>query len=349
VNKVVNYYDLADLYLLDKNYRMARQWADSTMAIHKAQNNVAYLADTYDLLSRIHREAGDYQLALTAYERADHLRDSITDVEKSEALNELEKKYNQEKNEQKIRELSQQQLIYLLLAITAVMVAFFIWLLLRQKNLKQRQTILETEQRLNRARMNPHFFFNSLASLQQYATREGDGLKVAGSLAQFSHVMRKTLESTYHEMVSVEAEMDFLLQYLAIQQVRFPDAFTFSIQADDIEINEVLVPSMIIQPFVENSIEHGLAGMKGGHISVTFSVQEKELKIRIEDNGKGLKPAVQNKDHTSRATQIIQDRLYLLNLKHKSKARFTFADAEKGVRVEIFLPLVYQDLKPNQL
>jgi two-component sensor histidine kinase len=343
-NKAVNFYDLADLHLLDRNYPQALQWADSAMTVFKREGDLAYVAETYELKSRIYRDAGDYQAALKAFERGDHIRDSITDVEKSTAFNELEKQYNQEKNEQKIRELSQQQVIYILLAITAVMVAVVVWILLRQKNLKQRQIILETEQRLNRARMNPHFFFNALASLQQYASRESDGLKVASSLSLFSHVMRKTLESTYQEMVTVEAEMDFLNRYLAIQQIRFPNAFTFSVKAiDDMETNEVLVPGMIVQPFVENSIEHGLAGMNDGHISVAFENQGTELRVLIDDNGKGLNLPSQNKEHVSRATQIIQDRLYLLNLKNKSNARFTIEGADKGARVVIYLPMMFRD------
>jgi two-component sensor histidine kinase len=343
-NKAVNFYDLADLYLLDRNYPKALQWADSAMAIYKMEGDLAYMSEAYELMSRIHREAGDYKAALMTFEKADHLHDSLTGVEKSTAFNELEKKYNQEKNEQKIRELSQQQVIYILLAITAAMVAVIVWVLLRQKNLKQRQTILETEQRLNRARMNPHFFFNALASLQQYASRESDGLKVASSLSQFSHVMRKTLESTYQETVTVEAEIDFLNRYLAIQQIRFPNAFTFSVKAiEDLEMNEVLVPSMIVQAFVENSIEHGLAGMKDGHISVTFSKQGEELHIVIDDNGKGLDTSLHNKEHVSRATQIIQDRLYLLNLKSKSNARFTIEGVDQGTRVTIYLPMMFQE------
>lgn len=340
LSRAVNFYDLADLYLLDGNYPQALQAADSALQLYK--NDISYVANTYDLISRIHRSAGNYQAALVAFERAEHLNDSITNLEKSEAFIELEKKYNQEKNEQKIKELSQQQLIYVLLAISAIMIAIVIWVLLRQKNLKQRQTILETEQRLNRARMNPHFFFNALASLQEHASGESDGLKVASSLAQFSKVMRKTLESTYHDMITIEAEMDFLNQYLAIQQMRFTESFKYSVTAaDSIAIHEQSLPSMLLQPFVENSIEHGFVGLKSGELSIHFELVNNELHVIIEDNGKGFNSTTENKTHISRATQIIKDRLYLLNLKYKSKARFTIHEKPVGVRADVYLPLIY--------
>ncbi len=342
LNKAVNYFDLADLHLQDKNYNAAKVWADSSIAVYQKLGDIAFVADAYVLLSRIHREAGDHEAALLAYEKADHIADSLTNVEKSAAFIELEKKYNQEKNEQKIKELSQQQIIYLLLTISAIMIAIVIWVLLRQKNLKQRQTILETEQRLNRARMNPHFFFNALASLQEHASRESDGLKVASSLAQFSKVMRKTLESTYHDMITIEAEMDFLNQYLAIQQMRFMEPFKYTITASDsIIAHEQTLPSMLLQPFVENSIEHGFAGMKSGELSIHFEMENNELHVIIEDNGKGFNSATENKTHISRATQIIQDRLYLLNLRHQSKARFTIQEKPVGVRADVYLPLMY--------
>lgn len=335
----VNFYDMADLYLLDQDYTRARQFADSAMSVYRRLGNPAFVADTYQLLSRIYKQAGNYQAAYDAFEKADHLSDSLTNIEKATAFNELEKRYNQERNEQKIRELSQRQLIYLLLAATALMIAVFTWLLLRQKNLQQRQTILETEQRLNRARMNPHFFFNALSAVQQYAMQEGDGLKVASSLSQFSHVMRKTLESTYQEMVTIEAEMDFLQRYLSVQQMRFADPFTFSVTASrELDTSEIQVPAMIIQPFVENSIEHGLSGVRDGRIAVKFSEEGNELLITVEDNGRGISAAPAETEHISRATQIVKDRLYLLNLKNKTNARFTVVRQAVGVRVEVFLP-----------
>jgi LytS/YehU family sensor histidine kinase len=219
---------------------------------------------------------------------------------------------------------------------------------MRQLSLKHKQTIMETEQRLNRARMNPHFFFNALASLQSFALRENDGKTLASNLSKFSNIMRETLESTYKDYVTIEQEMDFLNEYLEVQKIRFPKKFSYNIvAADDLEVDELVIPSMILQPFVENSIEHGFAGLDyEGHVDVFFTIENHEILIEISDNGQGLTtPQKISNEHISRASQIIKDRIYLLNIKLKTKARFSIDNQSngKGVVVKIYLPEMSQN------
>ena len=238
-----------------------------------------------------------------------------------------------------------------MLAIAGLLAVIAIGFFFRQQSLKHKQKILETEQRLNRSRMNPHFFFNTLASLQSFALRENDTKAIASNISKFSHIMRETLESTYREYVTVEQEMDFLNEYLALQQIRFPDKFTFSVtSADDLEADDLVIPSMIIQPFAENSIEHGFAGITyPGRLNILFKKEKEELLIEVTDNGKGLiTGSKENNEHISRASQIIKDRIYLLNIKLKTRARFSIGNAgdRAGVVVNIHLPVLYkQDIK----
>ncbi|MBL0153224.1 MAG: histidine kinase [Chitinophagaceae bacterium] len=199
--------------------------------------------------------------------------------------------------------------------------------------------------------MNPHFFFNALASLQTYALQGNDGKSIASNLSKFSHIMRETLESTYKEYVTLEQEADFLGEYLTLQKMRFPGKFEYSIIIPEtMDASELIMPSMILQPFTENSIEHGFSGIETtGQISITFGEAGQDLLVTISDNGKGLlnKPREQD-DHISRATQIIRDRIYLLNLKLKTRAGFSIANNPDGpgVMVKITLPLLYKtDIK----
>jgi len=268
-------------------------------------------------------------------------------VEKSKQVTELERKYSQAKNEKAIKELAQQKRIYVLLAIAGLLGLTVLGFFIRQQSLKNKQKILETEQRLNRARMNPHFFFNALSSLQAFALQDNDGKSMATNLSKFSHIMRETLESTYKEYVTIEQEKDFLQEYLSLQKMRFPQKFTYEITSgDSIAPDEMLIPAMILQPFVENSIEHGFTGITyTGHISIQFEKPGNDLEIKISDNGKGLSTiAKEEGGHISRASQIIKDRIYLLNLKLKTKASFTIENNknEKGVTVLIRLPLLYK-------
>ncbi|MBC7874695.1 MAG: histidine kinase, partial [Ferruginibacter sp.] len=280
-------------------------------------------------------------------ENARAITDSIRNVEKTKQVTELERKYSQAKNEKTIEELAQQKRIYLLLALAGLFglaaLAFFI----RQQSLKNKQKILEAEQRLNRARINPHFFFNALASLQAFALQENDGKALASNLSKFSHIMRETLESTYKEYITIEQEKDFLNEYLELQKMRFPQKFTYAITMDgNIDEDDMMLPSMILQPFVENSIEHGFSGISyPGNVTLQFSKEANDLLITITDNGKGLVTAVKEQnEHISRASQIIKDRIYLLNVKLKTRARFSIDNNEvgKGVVVKIHLPVLYK-------
>ncbi len=341
----LNYLDKADLYIELENFAAAKQMSDSAFRYYTLVGNIAYIADVYELQSRIAKETGDYKTAFEKKEMGRSITDSIRNIEKSKQVTELERKYTQAKNEQTIRELDQQKKVYLLLALAGLFGLIALLFFLRQQSFKSKKRILEIEQRLNRARMNPHFFFNALASLQTFALQGNDGKSIALNLSKFSHIMRETLESTYKEYVTIEQEIDFLNEYLELQKVRFPQKFSYEIRTgNDLDPDDTLIPSMILQPFVENSIEHGFSGIDyAGHVSISFQTVQKELKIIITDNGKGLATTIKEQgEHISRASQIIKDRMYLLNLKLKTKASFVIENniGEKGVIVIIMLPLL---------
>ncbi|MFN8349191.1 MAG: histidine kinase [Spirosomataceae bacterium] len=340
-------WDLVDL----KSNKEAIASMDTSI-FYTAKYNQGSIASIgiYSEAMQIFEQAGHIPKAYAALKTYEHLKDSLFKVKRAEKINELEQKYNKTKNENTIRELAQERRIYLLLALVGILAAAAIGFFLRQQTLKHKKDILETEQRLNRARMNPHFFFNALTALQKFALWENDGQTLAKNLSKFSNIMRETLESTYKEYVTIEKEMDFLSEYLEVQKLRFPQKFSYDITADEaLEINEVLIPSMILQPFIENSIEHGFAGIDyPGQIKVHFSAHEKEVFIQIKDNGKGLNTQKKNdNEHISRAGQIIKDRIYLLNIKLKSKAGFSIDNdaSGQGVIVNIHLPLLYTDDK----
>lgn len=346
--QATNYGDKADILMEMGKFAEARRLADSCLALHKKTGNPETIANAYALIYQISTRTENYKDALNAMENYYEIQDSLTNVEKSRTINELEQKYNKARNEKTIRELAQQKRIYVLLAAAGLFALLGLLFFFRQQSLKNKQKILETEQRLNRARMNPHFFFNALSSLQGFALEGHDGKSIASNLSKFSHIMRETLESTYKEYVTVEQETDFLREYLELQKIRFPQKFTYEIGIDpSLEPHDTLLPSMILQPFVENSIEHGFTGIGyPGHLSVQFSQKENELLVTVTDNGKGLSgPGKENPAHISRASQIIKDRIYLLNAKLKTKAFFVIdKNSEgKGVSVTIHLPLLYRD------
>lgn len=331
-----------------KNFSAANLYADSALFFAKKTVIKIGIAESYRIISEIASLQGDYKRAFQFSNMERAIKDSLSNVEKTQAVAELEKKYNQAKNENTIKDLDKKRQLYLLLAIAGLLAAVAIAFFLRQQQLKHKKNILETEQRLNRARMNPHFFFNALAALQKFALKENNGPAMASNLSKFSNIMRETLESTYKEYVTIEQEIEFLNEYLEVQRIRFPQAFSYEVIAEnDIEVDELLIPAMIIQPFVENSIEHGFAGVDyPGKIMVQFKKENKNLLVQITDNGKGLATTVkESNEHISRASQIIKDRIYLLNIKLKTKAGFSIDNdaSGTGVVVKIHLPLLYKN------
>jgi tetratricopeptide (TPR) repeat protein len=345
------WFNKAEIAREQKDLLPAAAFADSSQkyaALFNPQSEINSLALVYSINKLLNKEGR----SLTAFERMAMLKDSIFDLEKNKTINELEKKYTQVKNENTIKELSRQKLVYALLGLGGLFIAGFVAFYFRQQSLKHKQTVLETEQRLNRARMNPHFFFNALTAMQRFAMKENDGKALASSLSKFSHIMRETLESTYKEYVTVKQEVEFLKEYMEIQKMRFPQMFTYALMVDgEMEPADVMIPSMIIQPFIENSVEHGFAGIDyPGEIRVDFKQHNKSILIEIKDNGKGLLlPGEKNNEHISRASQIIKDRIYLLNIKLKTKADFSIDNDPlgKGVIVKINLPVIYNNENTN--
>jgi hypothetical protein len=346
------YFTKSEIAQDEKNYLLAATLADSSQkyaALFNPQSEI----NSLELVYKLNKQLNNTTHSLEAFERMTMLKDSIFNLEKSKTINELEKKYNQAKNEKTIKELSLQKLIYALLGLGGLLIAGLIAFYFRQQSLKHKHTVLETEQRLNRARMNPHFFFNALTAMQRFAMKENDGKALANNLSKFSNIMRETLESTYKEYVTVKQEVAFLKEYLEIQKMRFPNLFSYSLMVDgEMEPGDVMIPSMIIQPFIENSIEHGFADITyTGELRVDFKQQTKTVSIEIRDNGKGLSlPGEKNSEHISRASQIIKDRIYLLNIKLKTKAAFSIDNdpSGKGVIVIIHLPVIYTNETINR-
>ena len=341
-----------DGFIILKDYNKAKQFADSSLKYATLEGAPLSLASNYERMYELEKIKGNYLSALSYHEKFVGIRDSIRTIEKSEKINELEQKYNKSENEKTIKELNQKKQIatlrnkiYLTTIVAALLAISLIIIFYRQKTLRSKQENMEIEQRLNRARMNPHFFFNTLNSLQTFSIQENKDSKVARYLSKYAKIMRETLESTYKEMNTIEQEVDYLHNYLDIQKLRFPNKFEYSINIDDaIEPNETYIPAMIIQPFIENSIEHGFdMNTNNGKIEIVITEENKNLTVELTDNGSGFTNDKKAKEYPSRATQIIKDRLLLLNKKHKSNATFEIKKGidNKGTCVRIILPLIH--------
>lgn len=339
------YVQKSDAFFSQGNFPEARRMADSAYA-YAMLFNVQIAFDPLDLIYQTSIALKDYERALWAFEKKTHLEDSLFTLQKNAVIAELDGKYNQEKNERSIEQLNAQKQFYILLSVIGLLVLIVGIVIWRQQSLKQKHEVLLAEQRLNRARINPHFFFNVLSSVQTYSLDKENAEKLPLILSKYARLMRQTLESSYNELVSLEEENEMIRNYLSLQQTRFPGRFTYEIDDTMIENpDEVKVPSMIIQPFIENSIEHGFAQMEsGGKLVIAYHATTDALKITITDNGKGSSSQSSHPGYPSRAMQIVRDRLILLDKQTGRKSSYTVSPGMdgNGYSVMISLPLIQE-------
>jgi putative methionine-R-sulfoxide reductase with GAF domain/two-component sensor histidine kinase len=200
-----------------------------------------------------------------------------------------------------------------------------------------------------RAQMNPHFIFNAMNSIQQF-TLTGDTDNANHYISRFSTLLRKVLYSSNQTYITLAEEIEQLELYLSLEKLRMGPEFSYSIIADeDIETDALLIPGMLIQPFVENAVKHGLPLREGAKIlEINFEMpDEYSIAVTITDNGIGRKRANELKlaqtllPHQSKGLLLVQKRLQLLEQKTGHHAHFEIVDLpeEKGTKIILQIPL----------
>ena len=199
--------------------------------------------------------------------------------------------------------------------------------------------------------MNPHFIFNSLNSVQKFILEENREA-AHEYLAKFSSLMRMTLENSRRETILLRDEIKTIELYLALEAQRFQQGFDYSVDVSDDELLEIEIPTMLLQPFVENAVWHGLANKETrGSIKVAFAKSaSNHLICEIQDNGIGReKAAAQQRQgaeiRKSRGMEIIQERIAALNRVSRAKIECKIEDrmnngAVAGTLVTLSIPVV---------
>jgi LytS/YehU family sensor histidine kinase len=210
-----------------------------------------------------------------------------------------------------------------------------------EKELQHR--IAETEMAALRSQMNPHFIFNALNSINTYVLRNEADL-ASGFLTRFARLMRLVLENSRFAEVPLQEDLEALELYLHLERVRCGERFTYGIDVDPaLDPGTVLVPPLVLQPFVENAIWHGLAGLdRPGRIQLTMRRDGDEVVMSVEDNGGGrhaVHVVAGGPKKSSLATVITRERLGLIARRTGRRAEFTYADLAPGTRVEVRIPL----------
>ncbi len=218
-------------------------------------------------------------------------------------------------------------------------ISFFIIGYRKKELTKQRKKLLAQKERVEfelyalRSQMNPHFVFNSLNAIQYYIN-DGNYDKSETYLVKFSRLIRMIFDFSRYKTVRLDQEIKLLKSYLEIEKMRFGENFNFCIKVDnDLPITQMEIPTMLLQPIVENAVNHGIFHKQGkGTICMEFKkITDKTIEVIISDDGIGIKKSkeIQKnslKKHKSRSTQILKKRIELLNMSGKWKISYQLED-----------------------
>ena len=354
--------NLARIYLQIDRIPEAQKMAQEAIVMAEELNDRDVLSKLYNTLTKSYEKQKDFSKALVYQQRKSQLQDSVLNVKSLSKIQELQVRYETEKKEHQIKELNRQNQIqalelqernlwFALLGVTlfgsVLVTAFYA----RQRILKQQNQVLAMNQKLLRTQINPHFFFNVLSSIQVYLLEKQDAKPAVAYLSKFGKLMRSVLENSRVEFIPLSDEITTLQNYLDIQKMRFEEKFEYEIAVDNhIDLDEVGIPPMLAQPFLENALEHGIRPLdKKGKIEVVFQATNQRLLLIIKDNGVGRAKATEYQTATERqslATQITQERIAVLNQQLNAKIDFKIEDIldataqVTGTQVTFHLPLI---------
>ncbi len=359
--------DIGEVYYLMKDYPKAGQYLQKGLDLLGKGASAELKMRLYENLYKLKKETGAWREAVAFGQKYYGLKDSLFALEKQKELHDIETRYQTKKKEDEIMLLTrdkelqdvrirQQRVVQfalagislLLLALAALLFSRF---RLKQQNIRNKleKEKLETEGKLLRSQMNPHFIYNSMNSVQSFIS-SNEPLKAMTYLSKFGQLTRDVLEHSRKEFVTLEEEIESLTVYMELESLRLSDKVTWSIVMDDkVDRESTLIPPMMIQPFVENAFKHGLGhGQAGGRIELEFATSAHHLICRISDNGIGREASAAGRDATrqSLGMQITRERMEDLRNRAKSEANFEITDLRdsdgnpSGTMVVVKLPLL---------
>lgn len=240
----------------------------------------------------------------------------------------------------------------LLLLVSAY--AMYRWRIRRIKKKAEREVAINRqmaglEMKALRAQINPHFIFNALNSIQTYYSHN-DELRASYYMSAFAQFVRKTLTHSQSHWLPLSEELIMLQTYIELEQMRFKQVFSFELLMDEtIRPDDIVVPAMLIQPYVENAINHGLRHLRDrqGALILSFKLQQHSLVCTIDDNGVGFSAAQQNKpkSHQSFGMHINRQRIQTINQLYHTTIEMTVIDKQSidpatfGTAIRIIIPL----------
>lgn len=352
-NLFVNYCNVSAIYVLFKKPAAAAQFLMKAKKLRShfpklifPNNEILFQKSSAELF----RLQGKKDEALSVLNTVVQLQKDIYQSENTQAIAEMNALYQLQAKDQSIRllnenikinklQLQQNQLWLAVSSLTLILLAVtlsFLYYRSRQRRIRQAKEKVLLQQQLLRTQMEPHFIFNTLAAVQSFVRldKKESAIKY---LNRFSRLLRSNLELSRENLVPLNEEIDALENYLSLQRMRFEETFTYTIvQPEDQDLSAIMLPPMLIQPYVENAILHGVDLDAGnGQLEILFQVLDDVLYVEITDSGKSTcEPS--DRTHRSLSGTISHERMQLLG--QKASIKITKRD-EGGTLVALTIPI----------
>ncbi len=363
VHMAESYLSIGKLLSRQGKHEEARDYMQRSVDLSLYWGFKSMLMEAYKALATDYKDSGDFKKSLGALDTSLLYKDSILNestamvLAQTRAIYDVDRKDNQIKLLEHDKQLSElrtkRNIVYTFsTAGFLLMLAIGGFFYIRHRNLEANKHTLQLELRSLRAQMNPHFIFNSLSSIHRFIWSNNQE-EASDYLTKFSKLMRMILDNTQHTFISVNKEVESLRLYVDLERLRCNGVFEYNINvAENINDEEVMIPPMIIQPYVENAIWHGLVHKSGkGVLDINITANGRTLTCIVTDNGIGRKRALEIKQkkgetHRSMGMQVTKGRIDLIRkINNSRETNVTITDLEDdsgkpaGTQVAIILPV----------
>jgi len=348
---------LAEIYFEENNLVKAFEFANKSLGMSRKLDFPETKMKAEKLLSEIYDKQGNQKMALVHLKNYDLEKDKLETVENEQLRLKTELNFEYEKSELEKKEMKTRGKL-LLVIIAVVLISLFCGLFFHHRNKEREKTVqlqkqlAEFEHKALHLQMNPHFVFNCLAAISSFIMQNGkeDAIKY---LSKFSKLMRLTLEFSKESAIPIDKEIEALQNYLELEQLRFSQKFDFSIHKSQEIEDDTAIPALLLQPYVENAIIHGVAPKESrGFIKIDFMLKADYLICTIEDNGIGIETSQKMKEnmvqvHKSMALEISKKRLETLEELENKKVILNVSELKnddgtaKGTLIILELPLKF--------
>jgi len=369
--------------------KAAERYYQKSLVLSKKINRFNLIQENSLRLSQIMEVQNKPEQALNYYKTSEDFEDSIELGEQNIKIEALTQKYDLTKKESRIKllekdqalqqtilknrnnQLAQRQIIMIFLAIAVLLLLIIFALQYRNYRIKKKtnarilkeekeklkainqRNLARAETIVTRLRINPHFLFNSLNAIT-YLIQSEQNAKAIKYLVVFSRYTRMVLETSKNQVIPLQEELKLAKYYLTLEENRFEEDFTFIIKGDKTtRIEGVNIPPLLLQPFLENAIWHGLLPSESDNRIVQINIEPSEtgLKILIDDNGIGRKSRKEKqakKRHKSMGMDIIKERIDLFNKFYDEKINYNIVDKTDDNNKALGTQIVLELLKQNQ-